>query len=215
MTVHRNDPLTAQDAPDLAPLRQSHEANQLESELKALFMEMLGEFLRPGEREINTLGTPHLGSFGQIERAVKAEGLALFRRTDEGAMRHLFRAWRARNPKRGLHILSCYLQLLWPDNYVVEQLHQNSAKPYPTELHPVEGPGRFRTSRVRVVVDSTDLTGADVLASIPALRSVVPARILLDFVLLGRFDLTLGIACVALGHTQVQQFTGEFFFPPT
>lgn len=185
MALHRTDPLTTQDEVDLAPLRNSHEANELEQELKALFMAMLDAFVRPGEREINTLGTPHLGPFSsQVESAVKNEGLALYRRADEGAMRYLFRAWRARNPKRGLHMLRTYLQVLWPNDWTVEQLYQEKAEPYPEVLWAQPAADRYRTSRVRVGIASPDTTGEDVLAAVPALRSVVPARILLEFVVL-------------------------------
>lgn len=209
MALHRTDPLTAQDAPDLAPLRASHEANEVEAELKALFMMMLDDFLRAGEREINTLGTPHLGPFTQVERAVKNEGLALYRRADESAMRYLFRAWRARNPKRGLHMLRCYLQLLWPNNWSVHQLYQSKSAPYPTDLYQVAEPTRFRTSRVRVGIASGEATEDEILGAVPALRSVVPARILLDIMLLNQMSQSMGLGAAQYGLT-AQRFEGTF-----
>lgn len=211
MALYRTDPLTPQDEVDLAPLRASHEANELEAELKALFIEMLNAFIRPGEREVNTSGTPHLGPFSQVERAVKTEGLALYRGADESAMRYLFRAWRARNPKRGLHMLRTYLQVLWPGGWTVEQMYQVKADPYPENLWAQPAPDRWRTSRVRVGVESADTTGDDVLAAVPALRSVVPARILLEFVMLTRID--DGRAALAAGMWegfQFQRFEGNF-----
>jgi hypothetical protein len=212
MALHRIDPLTAQDAVDLEPLRQSHEANELEAELKALFMEMLDAFVRAGEREVNTLGTPHLGPFStQVESAVKNEGLALYRRADEGAMRYLFRAWRARNPKRGLHMLRTYLQVLWPSGWTVEQMYQEKGEPYPEVLWAQPAADRYRTSRVRVGIESADTTGEDVLAAVPALRSVVPARILLDFVMLTRIDDgRLAIGGGMFEGFQFQRFEGTF-----
>lgn len=207
MALHRTDPLTAQDAPDLAPLRASHEANDVETELKALFMLMLDAFLRPGERQVNTIGTPHLGPFTQVERAVKSEGLALFRRSDENAMRFLFRAWRARNPKRGLHMLRTYLQLLWPNDWSVSQLHQAKNKPYPLDLYNVEGPDRYRTSRVLVGIASGDASEEEVLGVIPALRSVVPARILLDIILLNQMEQDIAMANAA-HFISAQRFEG-------
>lgn len=209
MAQYRVDPLTAQDEVDLAPLRESHEANELEAELKGLFIAMLDAFVRAGEREINTLGTPHLGPFSQVESAVKNEGLALYRSPDEDAMRYLFRAWRARNPKRGLHMLRSYLQVLWPSGWTVEQMYQVKGQPYPEALWAQPASDRFRTSRVRVGIESPDTTGDDVLAAVPALRSVVPARILLEFVMLTRID--GGGAQVAAGFWpgfQFQRFEG-------
>jgi hypothetical protein len=209
MAVHRTDPLTAQDEVDLAPLRNSHEASELEAELKGLFIAMLDAFVRPGEREINTLGTPHLGPFSQVEQGVKNEGLALYRRADEDAMRYLFRSWRARNPKRGLHMLRTYLQVLWPGGWAVEQMYQEKAEPYPEALWAQPAADRYRTSRVRVGIESPDTTGDDVLAAVPALRSVVPARILLEFVMLTRID--DGRAALAGGFWpgfQLQRFEG-------
>lgn len=211
MAQYRTDPLTAQDEVDLAPLRESHEANDLEAELKALFMEMLDAFVRAGEREVNTLGTPHLGPFSQVESGVKNEGLALYRRADEGAMRYLFRAWRARNPKRGLHMLRTYLQVLWPQGWTVEQMYQVKGQPYPQVLWAQSAPDRYRTSRVRVGIESPNTTGDDVLAAVPALRSVVPARILLEFVMLTRID--GGQLAIAGGMSegfQFQRFEGTF-----
>lgn len=209
MARHRIDPVTAQDSPDLAPLRASHEADQVEAELKALFMEMLAEFVRPAERVVNTAGTPHLGPFSQIERAVKNEGLALYRRPDESAMRYLFRAWRARNPKRGLHMLRTYLQLLWPNGWTVEQLHQLKAADYPEALSQTPAADKFLTSRVRVAIESPNTTGDDVLAAVPALRSVVPARIVLMFAMLTRVEQQLAFASAMYAGAGFQQLEGD------
>jgi hypothetical protein len=115
--------------PSLAPLQRSHDANTLEAELKQLVLFLFETHLRDAERELNVYGVPHLGSLSLIERHVKREGLALIR-TEEQAMRYLYKAWRARNPKRGLHFLRMYLQLLWPNGWIVEQLWQDKNKPY-------------------------------------------------------------------------------------
>ena len=135
-------------------------------------------------------------------------GSPLMRRNDENAMRYLFRAWRARNPKRGLHMLRCYLQLLWPGDHLVEQLYQLKAAPYPQDLGPADTPDRYLTSRVRVAITSSDYTGADVEASIPSIRSVVPARIVLEFTLLTQAVADLGIGCAMAERPYFQQFTG-------
>jgi hypothetical protein len=144
-----------------------------------------------------------------VERAVKAEGLALYRRADEGAMRFLFRAWRARNPKRGLHMLRCYLQLLWPNGWSVNQLYQKKTVAYPLDLYNVAEPTRFLTSRVLVGITSGDATEDEILSAVPALRSVVPARILLDIILLNPMEQSFAFGAAEFGMT-AQRFEGDF-----
>lgn len=203
-------PLIPQPAPDLVPLRESHEADQLETELKALFILLFEQFIRPGEREINTVGTPHLGPFEQFERAVKAEGLALVRRGDEEAMRYMLRAWKARNPKRGLHMLRLYMRLLWPEGWRVDQLWCDKSMPYPTSLRLSDGGNHYLTSRVNVTISSGVTSGEDVNAVVPALRSVVPARILLSLTLEQRSTADIGVAAAIYQGTEVQSFTANF-----
>lgn len=217
MAKHRTDPLTPQDAVDLAPLRNSHEANALEGELKALFMGLFDAHVRPAERVVNTVGVPHLGDFEQVERAVKAEGLALRRRGSEAALRYLFRSWRARNPKRGLHMLRAYLQLLWPNAWTINQMWfdpsgtyaQNSSDLYAQQ----EGESRFLTSRVHVEIDGGATGGSDVLAVAPALRSVLPARIVLYMLVASKTNTEMLAAAGFASAANIQYFTGEFVRP--
>lgn len=202
-------PLIPQPAPDLVPLRESHEADQMEAELKALFIELFEQFIRPGEREINTIGTPHLGPFEQFERAVKTEGLALVRRGDEESMRYLLRAWKARNPKRGLHMLRLYLRMLWPLGWSVEQLWCPVAGAYPVDVTPTEQPGHFLTSRVRVTISSDVSSGQELASVAPALRSVVPARMLLELRVNYRMDQELGLCAGIYRGAAIQSFTAN------
>lgn len=203
-------PLIPQPEPDLTPLRESHEADIMESELKGLFMHLVETFIRPAEREIKTIGMPQLGSLEQFERAVKNEGLALVRRGDEETMRFLFRAWKARNPKRGLHMLRLYLRLLWPEGWRVDQLWCLKGGTYPVDLVLSDGGNHFLTSRVNVVISSGVTSGADVDAVAPALRSVVPARIVLSITLEQRSEAELGLACGFYTGAAIQTFTTNF-----
>lgn len=202
-------PLIEQAPPDMTPLRESHEADQLEAELKGLFLHLFEQFVRPAEREINTVGTPHLGSFEQFERAVKNDGLAIVRRGDEESMRYLFRAWKARNPKRGLHMLRLYMRLLWPEGWRVDQLWCSRSGVYPVDLRLSDGGDHFLTSRVNVTISSGVTSGADVDAVAPALRSVVPARILLTLTLEQRSASTLGVAASFYSGAAIQSFTAN------
>lgn len=195
----RNNPLTPQDAPDLAPLRLSHEANEFESEIKALFLDVIEAHIRPGLRDANTLGMPHMGSPEQFARAVKHDGLALYRRDDVEAMRYVYEAWRGRNPKRGLEMLRTYLQLLWPNSWQMWQLWHAKDMPYPTGLSIVDGGNHWLTSRVDVELDEAQVDDGSVSRIIPALRSVVPARILLNIRVMRRLELSVGMATAMRG----------------
>lgn len=203
-------PLTPQPDPDLAPLRESHEADIMEAELKGLFIRLVEEFVRPSEKEIKTIGMPHLGPVEQFERAVKNEGLALVRRGDEETMRFLFRAWKARNPKRGLHMLRLYLRLLWPEGWRIDQLWCEKSGAYPAGLVLTDGGNHFLTSRVSVVISSGATSGADVDAVAPALRSVVPARVVLGITLEQRSEAELGLAAAFYTGSSIQNFTANF-----
>lgn len=216
--------LTPVDAPDLYPLRASYEADAVESDLKQIFLDLFDDHLRVPERDINVYGMAHLGSFSLIERVVTGEGLALYRKADEFAMRYLYRAWRARNPKRGLHFLRTYLQLLWPDGNHCEQLWHSKNLPYPTGLTqramiPDTDPSErfFLTSRISVEIDEPGEQGSGLLRVLPALRSVVAARFILVISLARSFanvdanGLALGNGgtCVIMSFLE-----GEALLPP-
>lgn len=196
----------------MAPLRASHEADQLEAELKELFVFLFDTFIRPGEREVNTAGMAHLGPTEQFERAVKAEGLAILRETGSGlpGMRYLYRAWRARNPRRGLHMLRTYLQILWPDDWELAQLWAPLVGTYPTNLLTYDGGAHFLSSRVMVEVTGTFVNGADVERLAASLRSVVPARLLLTIRVKREFSQQVGL--VALCDTGIAhgEYIGRF-----
>lgn len=183
--------------PDLGPLRNSAAFDAVERDLKQLTIDLFTLYLRPRERDINVYGAPHLGSFDLIERNVTRDGLALYRKADQAAMRYLYRAWKAQNPKRGLHVLRTYVQLLWPNANSVDQLWQKKADPYPTNLvtrQEIAGDDphatHYRTSRVHVSVDEPEEDGQGLLRVLPSLRSVIAARFLLLIFILRRFENT-------------------------
>jgi hypothetical protein len=195
--------------PDMQPLRESHEADTLESELKALFIELLGDFVRPAERLTNTVGIPHIGAFTQVERAVGAEGLALQRRGDQNAMRYVFRSWRARNPKRGLHMLKTYLQLLWPNGWEMHQQWHKNGAPYTSDMSDTDEGDHYLTSRVMVFVHTATTDGSDVASVAPSLRSVVPARIVLSVQVLTTNRIDAGLLLAGVGAL-FHNVTGTF-----
>ncbi len=178
----------------LAPLIHSAQADQIEAELKQQFLDLFDDHLRDLEREINVYGAPHLGSLQLVERHVSRDGLALLRSVDP-SMRYLFKAWKARNPKRGMHFLKTYLQLLYPNGWRVDQLWQDKAKTYPLGLvargavdsNAMSGT-HYLTSRVRVSIDSESNDGSEFASITPALRAVVPAKFVLEISMLRKFE---------------------------
>jgi hypothetical protein len=197
-----------QGAPDMGPLRRSHEADDVESELKALFLSLHEQYLKGIERDMQTLGVPHLGGQSQFERAVKAEGLALLGTGDSQALRYVFKAWKARNPRRGLHMLKLYLQLLWPNSWECNQLWQNKSAPYPTDLSKADGGNHYLTSRVDVRISAGASTGGDVATVAPALRSVLPARIVLTLAIEQAVESEIQVAGAMYAGMVFQQFDG-------
>ncbi len=130
--------LTPVEPPDLLPLKQSFEYDQLETELKSLFITVFNDKLRPLERRLNLYGIPHRGDIELIERAMKDAGLAIMRRNEVRAG-FLLKAARSRNPRRGLHFLRQYLQSVWPNVWMVEPLWHPvaSAANYPADRAPL------------------------------------------------------------------------------
>jgi len=126
------------DAPDLQPLRNSFEYDQLEADLKDAFMAVFNAYIRPAERQVNLHGMPHLGDTELIERTLKDYGLAIVRR-DATRTAFLLKAARARNPRRGMIFLRQYLQSVWPGMWKVEQLWHPvaTADAYPAHVTPL------------------------------------------------------------------------------
>lgn len=192
--------------PNLEPVTAFHEAGELEAQLKALTADVVREHMRAGERDLNVYGAPHLGSFDLVERWVKSDGLAMTRGDSKDAMRYLYNAWRARNPKRGLHFLRTYLQLLWPQAWEIDQLWQKKSEPYPSALYTkdqlsslgVSDPSAdyFLTSRLNVDVAADTETGDGVLQVLQSLRHVAGAKFHLGLRLLRRSHITISAACL-------------------
>lgn len=187
----------------LLPLQHSHDATELEAELKDLFIRVYAAGLAATADDINVYGAPHLGSFALVERNIEQDGLTVLRETSEDRIRYLFKAWRHRNPERGLHFLRLYLAAIFGGGESVSQLWQRIGAEYPLHLRTrdeVDSAAEniddyFLTSRVRVDLD-TEVVPAKLLAS---LRSSVAARILLN-VRIGRtVALGVGVAAPAYG----------------
>ena len=177
----------------MKPLDSSWAWSQAEQEMKDLFIQLYEDTLKSQADEINVYGVPHLGPFALIERNATADGLAVLRDTGEDNLRHLFKAWKHRNPKRGLHFLRTYLRAIWGENQFCEQMWQKKADPYPTTLKSLdeitlasEDPtDYFLTSRIRADIDTDRVP--EML--INALRTTIAARFVLE-VRIAKFSLT-------------------------
>lgn len=192
--------------PALDPLAQSHEANQVEADLQAAIIEVFEAMLRPVERRINGYGAPHRATFETIERFTKADGLAMDRGAHNAVyLAQLFRAWRARNPKRGTAFLRHYLQLLWPGLYTVAQLWQDPGKAYTVDMSETERAGWFLTSRVRVNLEIDD--PAELARLVGSFRAVLAARFVLELTLRRQFAGNLRLAGAAT-MGEFQTFSG-------
>ena len=192
--------------PRLNPLAQSHEADTLEAQLQSAFIEVFEATLRAAERRVNSYGTPHRGAFETIERFVKADGLALERKTDkEPFMAELFRGWRAQNPRRGTAFLRYYLQLLWPGQWTLSQVWQDPGQAYPAGVATVEQAGWFLTSRLQLRLDAED--PGVLLQTLGSFKSVLPARMVLTTILRNDFANQPQMAAVMVAGEQ-QEFAG-------
>lgn len=124
----------------LLPLEASHEENQVEHELKALFLQLWDEHLAASAFDANVQGMAHLGSFDLVRRSVNRDGLSLIpgSTTEEAATRYLYRAWKSRNHQgRGLHFIRTYLQMLFPGVSKVEQLWMPLEGAYPQDAYSI------------------------------------------------------------------------------
>ncbi|MFM0227851.1 hypothetical protein [Paraburkholderia dipogonis] len=186
--------------PTLGPLVNSAEYDEIETELKQIFLDLFSTYLRSSERDLNVYGAAHLGSLDLLTKRIKVDGLAVFG-DDTNAVEYLYRAWNFRNPKRGMIFLRTYLQLLWPNGFVIDQLWQRKGEPYPTALStrgeitdPNPETNYYLTSRIRVSIDDASETGVSATRVLPALLAVLAARFLIELQVLKRFNDSLGIA---------------------
>lgn len=204
---------------DLIPLQRSAEYDDVESELKALFLALYKKHLDTGMEEANTLGMPHLGPNTSISRGLNNDGLALMNNTPSDKIRMLFKAWRYLNPQRGTKFLAFYLRALFGDVFTIEQLWCSKNGTYPVDvaseaeiLHDgLRMSDYFLTSRLRVDIE-TDIVPERILQ---AARTAVAARFVLELRAARRTLSTYGIGIIA--HSVVvcrTSGTARYLQPP-
>lgn len=188
--------------PSLVPLQRSFAADDVENDLRNLFIDLFEQMLADKSFDLNVIGVGHLGSLDLVRRLVNFDGLALIDgEREETATRYLYKAWKARNRNgRGLFFLETYLQLLYPNGFAVEQMAQAKSGTYPHQLSPLSRADstKYSTSRIRVALDAYKATWENVLKMEPILRSIIPARLVLYFALLTTWKRTNYIGSVML-----------------
>lgn len=169
----------------LEPLNQQQEYDSLESEWRAIFIEVFEQMLAPKIRDLSHYGSPHLGSIAVMKQFTTYEGLSSLRSDVENyRLSYLLKAWRAKNPKRGFHFLNTFLQMLYPNNFNVLQMWQEKGQPYPQVLRDEyamrqSGLPHWLTSRVVVEVSDWTETGDNLVKYQPELQAIIGARFLL------------------------------------
>lgn len=191
--------------PTLGPLVNSagtsaSEFAEIEAELKQIFLDLFSTYLRASERDLNVYGAAHLGSLDLLTKRIKEDGLAVFG-DDTNAVEYLYRAWNFRNSKRGMIFLQTYLQLLWQNSFIIDQLWQQKGVAYPTALFTRSQitdadpeTNYYLTSRIRVSISDDSESGVTATRILPALQAVIAARFLIQLLVLKQFQGAIGFA---------------------
>ena len=201
--------------PELTPLKNSFAVDDVENDLRNLFIDLFESMMAQTAFDMNVLGVGHLGSMDLIRKLVNVDGLALIDGPrEETATRYLYKAWKSRNKNgRGFHFLATYLQLLFPNGYNIDQMAQAKSGTYPNQLSPLSRADstKFSTSRVRVALDSSKATWENVIKMAPILSSIIPARLILYFAMLTtwRRNNYVGSAMLSGGITVVYPIASQ------
>jgi hypothetical protein len=165
----------------LVPLQKSWAGNQLEADLKQLTVDLYTSMLKPMADRINVYGAPYLGDTPLIQQCIQQDGLTILNSGVDTTTKYIFKAWRYRNPKRGLHFARLYLKSLYGSNFNLSQMYQQIGGTYPNNLasaqdlvtYGYDPASYFLTSRVQVDLD----TGGTVpSALVNVLRTTLAAR---------------------------------------
>lgn len=203
----------------LMPLERSAEFDDVEAEFKALFMNLYQEHISDQVDEVALYGMPHIGPDSLVERGLVVDGLAVLRTTTMDQIRHLFHAWRYRNPQRGTKFLAAYLNTLFGPVFTIDQLWCKKAGTYPVDMmseSEMLAAGEkeadyFLTSRLRVDIE-TEIVPVRILK---AARTAVAARFVLELRAARRTRLVFPIGMIAYGVSVTRgSGTAQYQQPP-
>lgn len=203
---------------ELTPLVRSAEFDDVESEFKALFLSLYKEHIDDQVTEVSLYGMPHIGPDSLVERTLTGDGLAVLRTTTMEQIRHLFHAWRYRNPQRGTMFLAAYLKTLFGPVFTIDQLWCKKAGQYPVDVMTEaemlaageDQADYFLTSRLRVDIE-TQIVPVRILK---AARTAVAARFVLELRAAKRARLTIPIGYIGNGVSVGRSKGAALFVPP-
>lgn len=203
---------------ELMPLIRSAEFDDVEAEFKALFMSLYQEHIGDQVDEVALYGMPHIGPDSLVERGLVVDGLAVLRTTTMDQIRHLFHAWRYRNPQRGTKFLAAYLNTLFGPVFTIDQLWCKKAGQYPVDLMSeaeMVAAGEkeadyFLTSRLRVDIE-TEIIPVRILK---AARTAVAARFVLELRAARRTRLVFPIGMIAYSVNVVRSSGAAIYQQP-
>jgi len=202
--------------PQLLPLQQSFDPGDYRDAIKRLTIDLFRTYLGVDVFDANVLGMAHLGTLDLVRRFIQADGLGMLRSDrEDAATRYLYRAWKkADAQKRGLHFLRTYLQLLYPNEWRVDQLEQDKSKPYPEATRPATGrTTHFLTSRIDILIDASSKNAPLLGSFVPTISSVLPARFVPNFAVFRQANLPTysGVGLGALGRSTPSLSLSEAF----
>lgn len=200
---------------ELLPLVRSAEFDDVEAELKALFISLYKEHIDDQVSEVALYGMPHIGPDSLVERSLAGDGLAVLRTTTMDQIRHLFHAWRYRNPQRGTKFLAAYLNTLFGPVFTIDQLWCKKAGEYPTDVMThaemvIAGEAEadyFLTSRLRVDIE-TEIVPERILK---AAKTALAARFVLELRAARKASVHANFAMVAYGFN-IGRITGQALY---
>lgn len=168
--------------PALTPLKNSFVVDEVENDLRNMFLDLFNTYLASDVFDLNVSGMAHLGTFDLVKKMINKDGLVLIPGDrEESAARYIYRAWKSvNNQGRGLHFLRTYMQALYPGAWGIEQQMQESALAYPTALYDRSGHGddtdKYLTSRINIKLDVASGIITDPSTIIPVISTIIPAR---------------------------------------
>ena len=200
---------------ELLPLVRSAEFDDVEAEFKALFISLYKEHVDAQVSEVALYGMPHIGPDSLVERSLSGDGLAVLRTTTMDQIRHLFHAWRYRNPQRGTTFLAAYLNTLFGPVFTIDQLWCKKAGEYPVDVMThaemlIAGQAEadyFLTSRLRVDIE-TEMVPERILK---AAKTALAARFVLELRAARRASVKANFGFVAYGFN-IGRITGKALY---
>jgi hypothetical protein len=125
------------------------------------------------------------------------------RTSGQAFMRELFRAWVARNPRRGTMFVRYYLSMLYPGAHTVAQLWHKPGRPYPDAATPTFSSGMFLTSRLRVTINAAaGLSVTELYRVRSILLAILPARMVLEITIALGDPIDIDVGIVTAGHAE-------------